>query len=95
MYLKALWLKCDTTKFNTVLVARDAPILISVLTYYTGIDTGIGKISTDISNIGILVKISLSNHFHKCVYSPFYQEFIIVRVLILSICNNKQNNSLT
>ena len=39
--------------------------------YYTDIDigTGIGNIG----NIGILVKVSLANQFHKCMYLLFYK----------------------
>ena len=41
--------------------------------YYTGIDIGIGigNIGTDNGNISILVKVSLANQFHKCMYLLF------------------------
>ena len=34
------------------------------------IDTGtkVGNVGTDIGNIGILIKVSLANQFHKCKY---------------------------
>ena len=46
-------------------------ITLTNITLAFDIGTGIDNIGTDIGNIGILVKVSLANQFHKCMYLLF------------------------